>query len=300
MAEPRQAASAAGRRCRNCRRPTGDRFCGSCGQAVDDRRRPLWRLLEELLDDWLSLDSRLVRTLVALARPGRLTLLHREGKRVPYLRSFRLYLLASLALFSTVLTMESPDAARVNFYIGGELVSEATNEEEATDIQIIGRDSFFGRRLETVWADKFETFRQQPPQQVLDSLFASLRRYLPAALILFVPFLAAGLKLLYRKTGTLYLDHLVFALHFQSALFLALVAVWLLAWATGLGLLPSLLAYVAVSLLMMTIYLGLALGRIHRQGRGWTIAKVVLVLFVYQQLMGLSIGLAVSAAIWNA
>ena len=258
------------------------------------------QVLDEFLDDWLSLDSRLLRSLAALLRPGRLTLLHLDGKRAPYLRPLRLYLLASVALFSTMLTMDPPDAANVNLYIGGELVSKATNDESARDIQIVGRDTFFGRRLETVWADKFEAFREQPPQQVLDSLFTSLRRYLPAALFLFVPFLAAGLKLLYRRTSTLYLDHLVFALHFQSALFLALVAVWLIVWALGLGLLPSLAGYVGVAILMLTAYLGLALGRVHRQGRWWTIAKVVLVLFVYQQLLGISVGLAVSAAIWQA
>ncbi len=127
-----------------------------------------------------------------------------------------------------------------------------------------------------------------------------MRRYLPAALVLFVPFLAGGLKLLYLRSGTLYLDHLVFALHFQSALFLALVAVWLIAWVLGLGLLPSLLVYAVTSMLMMTAFLGLALGRVYRQGRWWTVAKVVLLLLIYQQLLGLSVGLAVSAAIWHA
>lgn len=300
MAETPDRAGATRRPCRNCGEPAGPSFCGSCGQPVDDRRRSLWRVLEEILDDWLSLDSRLLRTLAALARPGQLTLLHLAGKRAPYLRPLRLYLLASLALFSTLLTLDPPDAANVNLYIGGELVSEATTEESARDIQIIGRDSLFGRHLETVWAEKFDAFRQQPPQELLDSLFGTLRRYLPAALIGFVPFLAVGLKLLYLKTGTLFLDHLIFALHFQSTLFLTLVAVWLVAWVLGLGFLPSLVGYALASILTLTAYLGLALGRVYRQSKGWTIAKVVLLLVVYQQLLGLSTGLAVSAAIWRA
>ena len=83
--------------CRNCGRPTGPRFCGGCGQPVDDRRRPLLRLLGEAMDDWLSLDSRLARSLLTLARPGRLTLLHRDGKRAAYLRPLRLYALAVAA-----------------------------------------------------------------------------------------------------------------------------------------------------------------------------------------------------------
>ena len=288
--------------CRNCGRRTGPRFCGHCGQPADDRRRPLLQVLGEILDDWLSVDSRLLTSLAALARPGRLTLLHRDGKRAPYLRPLRLYLLASLALFSTLLTLEPTDASRVDLYIGDELITEATSddEKEVRSLKILEPNSVFHRLLRTRWSGQFERFRDQPPQQLLDSLFGSLRRYLPAALVLFVPFLAAGLKLLYWKTGTLYVDHLVFSLHFQSALFIALAVAWLITWALQLDLLPRLGVYVGTGMLMMTAYLGMALARVHRQGRWRTVAKTVLVLFVYTRLLSFSVGLAVAAAVWRA
>ena len=90
-------------RCRNCGRTAGPRFCAHCGQEVEERRGPVLTVLREVLSDWLSLDSRLLRSLRALLVPGRLTGLHLDGKRAPYVRPFRLYLLASLVLFSTVL-----------------------------------------------------------------------------------------------------------------------------------------------------------------------------------------------------
>lgn len=286
--------------CRNCGRPTGPRFCGACGQPVDDRRRPLGRLLGELFSDWLSLDSRLARSLAALARPGRLTLLHLDGKRAPYLRPFRLYLLASLVLFSTVLTLQARNAAKVDIYIGGELISKASVGEAEGEIQILGDSSVLTRWLETSWADRYEEFRRLPPQQLLDSLLGSLRRYLPATLILFVPFLAAGLKLLYFKKKTLYLDHLIFALHFQSALFFALAGAWLITRLLGLALLPTMITYAVVCLLMMTIYLGRALGRVY-PGRRWgTVARAFLLTFIYMRLLALAVGIAVVAAIWRA
>ncbi len=302
MTRPSNPIGEEAARCRNCGRATGPRFCGHCGQPVDDRRRPLLQVLGEILDDWLSVDSRLLTSLAALARPGRLTRLHGDGKRAPYLRPLRLYLLASLALFSTLLTLPPTDATRVNLYIGSELVFEATadDDKEVRDYQIMEPGSVFFLLLRGRWADQFERFRDQPPQQLLDSLFGSLRRYLPAALFLFVPFLAAGLKLLYWKTGTLYVDHLVFSLHFQSALFFALAISWLIAWALRLDLLPSLGVYVGTGMLMITAYLGLALSRVHRQGRWWTVFKTVLVLFVYSRLLLFAVGMAVVAAIWQA
>lgn len=301
MAEGRRPAHAAGGRCRNCGRPAGPRFCGHCGQPVDDRRRPLLKVLGEILDDWLSVDGRLLTSLTALARPGKLTLLHRDGKRAPYLRPLRLYLLASLALFSTLLTLEAPDATEVNLYIGDDLVSEATaGGTEVRNLSVLDRSSVIYGLLQTRWADQFERFRDQPPQLLLDSLFGSLRRYLPAALFLFVPFLAAGLKLLYWKSGTLYVDHLVFSLHFQSALFIGLAISWVISRVASLDLLPSLGLYVATAVLMTTAYLGLALGRVHRQGRWRTVARTVLLLFIYSRLLGFSVGLAVAAAVWQA
>ena len=132
------------------------------------------------------------------------------------------------------------------------------------------------------------------------SLFGSLRRYLPAALILFVPFLAAALKLLYLRTRTLYLDHLVFALHFQSALFFALATSWAVMRLLGRGLGPSVVAYVVTGLAMVTVYLGLALGRVHRQRWWLTMAKVMPLTLIYWLLMYLCFGVAFVAAIWQA
>ena len=90
---------------------------------MEPRRGPLLTLLRELLDEWLALDGRLVRSLAVLARPGRLTERYLDGRRVAYLRPFRLYLLASVLLFSSLLSLRAPDAGEVNLYIAGQLVT---------------------------------------------------------------------------------------------------------------------------------------------------------------------------------
>ena len=151
--------------------------------------------------------------------------------------------------------------------------------------------------------DRLDRFRELPRQELVDKLFSGLRRMLPLTLILFVPFLALGLKLLYirgRAEHTLYLDHLVFSLHYQTALFFALSATWLVTRLAGLELVVSALAYAATALAMLVVYLPMALRRFYRQPRLWTAVKTVVLLFVYLELLPDVMTLSVMVAIWQA
>lgn len=292
--------------CENCGQAAGPGFCPHCGQEVEPHRGPLLEVGSELLSEWLSFDSRLLRSLRALARPGRLSELYLAGKRAPFLRPFRLYLLASLALFSTLLTLEAPDEAGLNIYIGGERVGAPATGEDPWNFEILTDENSIGRWLIARSSDDIRRMRELPRQQVVDTIFAGLRRMLPITLILFVPFLALALKLLYlpirrrsrdRAGHTLYFDHLVFALHYQSALFLALSATWLVMRIAGIELPASAIGYGVIAVAMILVYLPLALRRFYRQSWPWTAIKSFALLYVYSQLIGLAFGLAVLVAI---
>lgn len=271
--------------CRNCGRPAGPRFCGHCGQELEDRRQPLVPLVRELASEWFSLDGRLVRSLGALARPGLLTCHYLDGKRAAYVRPLRLYMVASLVLFSSVLALRAPDASEVDFFVAGVRVTAAPDIPERPNLSILAPDSNVLWWMAGRLTDRVERLREVPPQDLLDSLFADLRRVLPASLILFLPFLALALKLLYLRGATLYVDHVVFAVHFQCALFLALALAWLLARAVGLGDLPRVLTYVVVGFLVMVVYLPVALRRVYRQPRWLTGVKTLLLIVCYAQLL---------------
>jgi hypothetical protein len=253
----------------------------------------------EVLSTWFSLDGRLARTLGAIVRPGRLTEQYLAGHRAPYLRPFRLYLVMSLLLFSSVLALQAPDTAKVDLYIAGEWVNRPpglTEEDEATRrapprVSLMEENSVVVSMLGNRGEAALERLRSLPPQAVLDTVSAGLRRVLPLGLILFLPILAAALKLLYWRTGKLYVDHLIFAVHFQSAVFLALALVWGIGLVMDAPLVWSILAYLLGGLLLLTIYLPLALRRVYRQSIGWTALKTVALLFIYSQLMKLVVGL---------
>jgi len=106
LAEPPAAKPApVPRPCANCGVPVTSHYCPECGQEVRDQHLSLPRLLHEFTDEYLNLDSRVIRSLGHLLfRPGFLTQAYVHGRRQRYVRPFRLYLVASI-LFFTVATL---------------------------------------------------------------------------------------------------------------------------------------------------------------------------------------------------
>lgn len=275
----------------------------------------------EFLSDWMSLDSKLLRSLRALLVPGRLSRLYLSGKRAPFLRPFRLYLLASLVLFSTALTLKAPDASTWEITIGGQRVGGPADDAapdpaaEGSQVQVgsakanvkhtlefLDDGTLVGRFLVYLAGDRIERLHHLPPQQAVDQQFAGLRRTLPATLILFVPLLALGLKLLYirrRAAHHLYLEHLVFAVHYQAALFFALSAAWLVARLARFGLAGSMLSVVVALLALLFVYLPWALRNFYEQSRRVTALKTLVVLYLYFQLVGIIVGVSTLVGIWN-
>ncbi len=166
-------------------------------------------------------------------------------------------------------------------------MTEAPAVPNRVNLTLFQNDSMVNAWIASRRATQLEQLRALPPQEALDRLFAGLRRVLPTALVFFVPFLALGLKALYLRRKILYVDHLIFALHFQSALFLGLSATWLLCRLLGFALIPSLLMYAFAFLLILFVYMPQALHQVYRQRRRWPALKAVLLVFIYVQLLKL-------------
>ena len=221
--------------------------------------------------------------------------------------------MASVVLFSTVLTLAVPDAAEYEITIAGQRVGMQSSDERTIQVgsktakvrktlDFWNDDSVVGRWFVSLAGDRIGRLRNSPPERVVATLFTGLRRMLPLALVLFVPLLALVLKLLYirrRARRHLYLDHLVFAVHFQTALFFGVSAAWLVARLARLELVGNLIVAVGVWLLILLLYLPLALRRFYGQSRLLTAVKTIVVLFLYFQLLGLVVNLSTLAAIWG-
>lgn len=86
--------------CPNCGKPLIGPYCAICGQPHNTHRRSLRHLVQEIVKDIVSFDSRILRTAKALLwQPGELPEAFREGRTQPYVPAVRLYLFVSLLFF---------------------------------------------------------------------------------------------------------------------------------------------------------------------------------------------------------
>src|SRR5438309_1349346 len=89
--------------CENCEAPMAGPFCTQCGQAAVDYRRSFRHIIVDVLDSFLSWDSKFFATIGWLiARPWHLTNQFLAGRRVRYVHPLRVYLLASILFFFVV------------------------------------------------------------------------------------------------------------------------------------------------------------------------------------------------------
>ncbi len=212
--------------CPNCDAAAAGRFCSACGQDLHhDLRRPIRRFLAELVEETLSLDGRLLRTLPALLlRPGKVAAEVVAGRRARYTTPLRLYLGASVALFLAVAGSKETFQFRITRG-QGEILRTGERPHsvaQATDrLRADGRvGAFLARHLERLAA--------LPPAEADQRMAAAFDQNAPRALFLLVPVLALLLKLVHPRR--FYAEHLVFALHAQSVAFLAMVPSALAGW----------------------------------------------------------------------
>jgi hypothetical protein len=86
--------------CANCGAPTFGAYCGVCGQERDTHRRSVMGLINAFIEDVVSFDSRVLRTIIALlVEPGEMAIAFREGRTMRYVPPLRLYFFVSLLFF---------------------------------------------------------------------------------------------------------------------------------------------------------------------------------------------------------
>jgi hypothetical protein len=100
IAPPRNEPTEMAIACRNCGSLDVQQWCPVCGQENVPSALPVREILLGFLDEFLKFDTRIWTTLKALAtRPGFLTNEYLEGRRVRYVAPIKLYLALSFVLF---------------------------------------------------------------------------------------------------------------------------------------------------------------------------------------------------------
>lgn len=310
--------------CLNCGSSLVDAYCAACGQRNMDMRVPARELALDAVEDGLSVDSRMGRTIVPfLFRPGFLTVEWTRGRRARFSSPLRLYLLTSFVFFlaSSLASSEpalhlgvdreaepvqatSMDAVKgLQDGIQGAPVREAPAEggkprkgpivTPGTEEQHAGlrAKGWIGRRIDDRWRE----LAAMPEKDVARRVDAAFREWVPRVMFFLVPAATLILGLLWRRRWLS--EHAVLALHlhaFAFTVFTALLVLRTLPW-SGPGDVLS-----PVLWLWLVAWVPLALRRVYGQPWKWTLPKAALGVLLYLLALGLGLAGVGALALWFA
>jgi hypothetical protein len=258
-------------------------------------RIPARDLALDAVEDGLSLDSRVARTVVPfLFRPGFLSVEWTSGRRARFSSPLRLYLLTSFVFFLAT-GIASDVGPQLRIGDSTEEVSAKTSDPADTPPVPAGTEAqheklrgqgWLGRTLDERW----KTLEKMPRQEFLSRIDVAFREWVPRVMFFLVPAAVLVLALLWRRRWLS--EHVVLALHlhaFAFTVFTLLLALRLLPWVRPGEVLSPLLH------LWLGAYFLLALRRVYGQRWRWTLPKAAVAGLLY--LVALGIGVAGVAAL---
>ncbi len=260
--------------CRNCGTPASGKFCPECGQSTALHPPTARQFFQELLENQIALEGAIWKTLAKLVVPGRLTLEYFAGRKRRYVPPLRLYLTASLIFFLVANVLMVENHLHVEVRVVGETAADGPIELhcDADDRLCAGMD----KRLRAHFTGMT---RAQANKFLVDRVIATF----PYAMFLLMPVFAMLTRAVYWRRPYNYGEHLVFAFHVHTFVFLlgAIVASF------GNPMYLTIPAAIYTAAAMRTVF----------GGRTWAlIARFVFVFVAYFLLVMLSIAIAFTAA----
>lgn len=211
--------------CPNCEKQLKNdmNYCFNCGQENHIKRVSVKMLVSDFSSTYFSFDSKLLVSLKHLLfKPSFLSSEYLNGKIETYLRPIRIYVFISFVyflLYGLLSTNESFEG--INFTKDGEPVEvELIQEDLKAENKIVTDEdaflevdnSFFEGKLKKIFSDDKE----------IKLFIGVLKSKLPILFFLLIPVFGGLLFIFFYKKKYYYVDHLVFALHLQSFLFVLL------------------------------------------------------------------------------
>lgn len=260
MLESAEAASFTDARCRNCASPAPGAFCPRCGQETAVALPTARHFLKDAAGRYVALDGRLWRTLaLLLVHPGHLTREYFAGRRRRYVRPARLFLLLSIAMFALLrLVVDVPRLTEADLVkVDPQDVASAEAGRPRITAGVPSLDERPGARGTSLTLDKdanlvvngppglvtdlvrhrVERFNAMSREDKVEQIALGAVRYGPYAMVVLLPVFALLLKVLYLGGArryplrpSLYSEHLVFAAHDLSFLFLVVMIAVIVPW----------------------------------------------------------------------
>ena len=181
--------------CRNCGTALAGDYCHSCGEARPHEHEFQWRhFLHDVVHEFLHLDGKIFRTLwLLIRRPGFLTQEYWDGRRTPYIRPLRLY----IVIAAIHLLVVSSGLYRMDFF--------RASDSRGSINRVI---------------DKIAKQTNRSAAEVEASMNANLAKAYSVGQYGAVLFFALFPWVTYRRTRPYYIAHLIFSLHIYCFYFL--------------------------------------------------------------------------------
>lgn len=196
------ASLSATTRCLNCNAEINSEYCPSCGQRDLDFKKDWRGLVGEYASSFLNIDGKVPQGIIRLLfLPGAMTAAFLDGKRASQMPPLRLYLFASLIFFLWFNSQQDADLVAPP--------SLAAADAPPSEQTLSSGNS--GAALAAKMQEKFES-----PEAFL----ATFNTWLPRVFLLGVPILALATRLVFRKRGYVYLEHVIISMHLQTFLLL--------------------------------------------------------------------------------
>ena len=285
--------------CANCGGALSGRYCSQCGQDSHGHRLPFRALLVDAADQFFSLDGRILRTLFLLVCvPGELTRQYIAGRHQPYVPALRLYLFVTVVFFVALaafgiallqlvpydptteppaphisVSNETAGTVGARYIVFRPLLHMTLTESQRAALQKM-QTSLEAQNVASAAAGDRLLHLMKRAYADSAAFNAEIQGWVERFLLILMPLFALAVALL-RPGRFLLVDHVTFALHFHSFLFILLFA------AVGLAFVMPGRWVLWVVLIAMMLYLLLSLRRAYGlgfAGAGW---RALALLFAY-------------------
>jgi len=282
-----------------------DAFCAACGQRNVDMRIPARDLALDAVEDGLSLDSRVARTVLPfLFRPGLLTVEWTTGRRARFSSPLRLYLLTSFVFFlATSFSADVSPAFRFDESQDEAERAEATQEGTADDARSVvptgtaeqheklRTRGWLGRTVD----DRWKAFEAMSREEAVTRVQAAFREWIPRVMFFLVPAAVLILALLWPRRW--FSEHVVLALHLHAFAFTIFTMLFLVRFLPEGGVREFLSAVLGLSLPAWFLF---ALRRVYGQRWRLTLPKAAFASLLYLVAMGIGLAGVAGLALYFA
>jgi hypothetical protein len=240
-------------------------------------------LAAEAIQEFSGWDGRFLTSVrILVTKPGVLTLEFLQGRRARYLSPLRLYLFASVAYFVVA-------AAAPNVRLDGQpnrefqinLNTDSVTQSRPERVAAAAREAMEDPdKLTAGQRDSALKDIQKAPalmRPVLRELVADSKAFkhkiaqtMPKLLFVLLPIFALIVSLFYRRRR--YPEHLYFAIHLHTFVFVALTIIVLSKFLRG-ALQPVVVAVSIIGLIAIPVYATMAFRRVYGGGWAGTLAK---------------------------